>query len=90
MLGWGEIVLCLVMERGAPEKPRKAGTLKRFIGSQHCVTCCCCTHSGRELGMGASWDFPPRSWILAYQVMYLSVQIKELPFRFSVLSGRVV
>lgn len=57
--GWGEFVLCLLVERGAPEKPRKAVTLKCFSSHQG-VICCCCSRSRRELGIGASWDFSPR------------------------------
>lgn len=80
------------MVRGAAEKPRKAVTLKWFFGSRQLwPVAAACTCSGRELGIGASWDFPPRQWILAYQVMlYLPVQIKELPLRFWGLSGRVI
>lgn len=82
---------CGVCWGGAAEKPRRAVTLKSFFGSQQRVTWCCCLHLLWEgVGCCASWDFPPRQWILAYQVMYLPVQIKELLFRFWVLSGRVI
>lgn len=49
VLDSGEIILYLVMERGVPEKPRKAVALEWFFSSQQCVTCCCAPVLGGSL-----------------------------------------
>lgn len=60
MGGGGKLFCALVMERGGPEKPRKAVTLKWFFSSQPECDLLLLLLFWRELGVGASWDFPPR------------------------------